>query len=139
MCSEIEDTRCGAGKPGHRIERYDDYSLLASCSAENGGDTGPMTRAENAIMQAIFSIPEGKVASYGQVAAAAGYPRHHRQVAQFLRKYGSHVPWQRVVGAGGVLKTSDEGAMHQRLLLEREGVRFNGDRINLARYGCSFE
>jgi methylated-DNA-protein-cysteine methyltransferase-like protein len=98
-----------------------------------------MTRAEQAIMQTILSIPESKVASYGQVAAAGGYPRHHRQVAQFLRKYGSHVPWQRVVGAGGVLKTSDDGAMHQRLLLEREGVRFNGDRINLAVYECSFE
>jgi methylated-DNA-protein-cysteine methyltransferase related protein len=98
-----------------------------------------MTRAEQAIMQAILSIPEGKVASYGQVAANAGYPRHHRQVAQFLRKYGNHVPWQRVVGAGGVLKTSDDGAMHQRLLLEREGVRFNGDSINLGLYGCSVE
>jgi methylated-DNA-protein-cysteine methyltransferase-like protein len=98
-----------------------------------------MTRAERAIMQAILSIPEGKVASYGQVAAAAGYPRHHRQVAKFLRKYGSHVPWQRVVGAGGVLKTSDDEAMHQRLLLEREGVRFNRGRINLALYECSFE
>lgn len=97
-----------------------------------------MTSAEQRIMQTILSIPEGKVASYGQVAAAAGYPRHHRQVARFLRKYGSHVPWQRVVGAGGVLKTCDDG-MHQRLLLEREGVRFNGDRINLALCECSFE
>ncbi|HTW81816.1 MAG TPA: MGMT family protein [Terracidiphilus sp.] len=98
-----------------------------------------MTRAEQAIMQAILSIPEGKVASYGRVAAAAGYPRHHRQVAQFLRRYGSHVPWQRVVGAGGVLKTPVDGAIHQRLLLEREGVRFNGDRINIALYECTFE
>jgi methylated-DNA-protein-cysteine methyltransferase related protein len=98
-----------------------------------------MTRAERAFMQAIVSIPEGKVASYGQVAAAAGYPRHHRQVAQFLRKYGNHVPWQRVVGAGGVLKSSDDVAMHQRLLLEREGVRFNGGRIDFALYQCSFE
>ena len=98
-----------------------------------------MTRAEQAIMQTILSIPEGKVASYGQVAAAAGYPRHHRQVARFLRKYGNHVPWQRVVGAGGVLKTSDDGAMYQRLLLEREGVRFNGNRINLSVYEWSFE
>jgi methylated-DNA-protein-cysteine methyltransferase-like protein len=97
-----------------------------------------MTRAEQAIMRTILSIPEGKVASYGKVAAAAGYPRHHRQVARFLRKYGTHVPWQRVVGAGGVLKTSD-GGMLQRALLEREGVRFNGDRINLAVYECSFE
>jgi methylated-DNA-protein-cysteine methyltransferase-like protein len=98
-----------------------------------------MTRAERAIMLAILSIPEGKVASYGQVAAAAGYPRHHRQVARFLRRYGSHVPWQRVVGAGGVLKGSDEVAIHQRSMLEREGVRFNGARINLALHECSFE
>ncbi len=98
-----------------------------------------MTRAEEAIMRTILSIPEGKVASYGQIAAAAGYPRHHRQVAQFLRKYGSHIPWQRVVGAGGVLKTIDNGAMYQRTLLEREGVRFNGHRINLAVYGWSFD
>lgn len=98
-----------------------------------------MTRAEHAIMRTILSIPGGRVASYGQVAAAAGYPRHHRQVARFLRKYGSHVPWQRVVGAGGVLKTSQDEAMHQRLLLEREGVRFNGDRVNLSLCQCSFE
>ena len=98
-----------------------------------------MTRAEQAIMQTILSIPEGKVASYGQVAAAAGYPRHHRQVAQFLRKYGSHVPWQRVIGAGGVLKTSDDGAIYQRLLLEREGVQFKADRIDLAMYECCFD
>ena len=98
-----------------------------------------MTRSEQAIMRTILSIPEGKVASYGRVAAAAGYPRHHRQVAQFLRKYGSHVPWQRVIGADGLLKTSEDGAMYQRLLLEREGVRFNRDRINLAVYECSFD
>jgi methylated-DNA-protein-cysteine methyltransferase related protein len=98
-----------------------------------------MTRTEQAIMQAILSIPEGKVASYGQVAAAAGYPRHHRHVAQFLRKYGGHVPWHRVVGARGVLKTSDDAAVYQRLLLEREGVRFSADRINLAFCECSFE
>lgn len=90
-------------------------------------------------MHAILSIPPGKVAFYGQVAAAAGFPRHHRQVAQFLRKYGAHVPWQRVVGSGGILKTGGDGAMEQRILLELEGVRFVGDRIDLERHQHSFE
>ena len=98
-----------------------------------------MTRAEQAIMQAILSIPSGKVCSYGQVAAAAGLPRHHRQVAQFLHKYGAHVPWQRVVGSGGVIKQAGDGALDQRIRLESEGVRFIGDRIDLKRHQHSFE
>ena len=36
--------------------------------------------------QDIRSIPRGKVATYSQVAAAAGYPLYHRQVAQLLRR-----------------------------------------------------
>lgn len=98
-----------------------------------------MTRAEQAIMRTILSIPEGKVASYGQIAAAAGYARHHRQVAQFLRKYGDHVPWHRVVGAGGVLKAPGDHAIDQRSLLEQEGVRFHAGRVDLAVYGSSFD
>ena len=37
-----------------------------------------------AIRQSIRAIPRGKVATYGQVAAAAGYPNGHRQVCQVL-------------------------------------------------------
>lgn len=98
-----------------------------------------MTRAEQAIMHAILSIPPGMVASYGQIAQAAGYPRHHRQVAQFLRKYGTHVPWQRVVGSGGVIKQQGDHAMNQRIQLELEGVRFKGDRVDLERHQYSFD
>ncbi len=90
-------------------------------------------------MRTILSIPEGKVASYGQVADAAGYPRHHRQVAQFLRKYGVHVPWQRVVGSGGIIKQGGYGAVDQRIQLEMEGVRFIGERIDLEAHQHSFD
>lgn len=98
-----------------------------------------MTASERAIMQTILSIPEGKVASYGQVAAASGLPRGHRQVAQFLRKYGRHVPWQRVVGSGGLIKQAGEGAIDQRVQLEMEGVRFRGDRVDLEQHQHSFD
>jgi hypothetical protein len=40
-----------------------------------------------AFQQRILSIPKGKVATYGQVAAAAGYPLYHRAVARLLRPY----------------------------------------------------
>jgi methylated-DNA-protein-cysteine methyltransferase-like protein len=79
----------------------------------------------------IRQIPRGKVATYSQVAAAAGYPLYHRQVVQVLRKAGNSVPWQRVVGAGGEIRLQRELAHEQRLRLEMEGVRFRGKRVAL--------
>ncbi len=86
---------------------------------------------EAAIRAAIRGIPRGKVASYGQVAEAAGYPRYHRQVAQVLRKWGHTLPWHRVLGAGGHIKCKRDGGFEQRMRLEMEGVRFRGSRVDL--------
>ena len=85
-----------------------------------------------AFRQRILSIPKGKVATYGQVAAAAGYPLYHRAVARLLRTTASNtLPWQRVIGAGGEIKLRFEAAAEQRLLLEMEGVEFRGRRVHL--------
>jgi methylated-DNA-protein-cysteine methyltransferase-like protein len=93
----------------------------------------PRTNAmERAFQRAIRQIPRGKVATYGQVAAAAGYPLFHRQVAQMLRKSHGTLPWQRVVGAGGEIKLRYEAGLEQRLRLEFEGVRFRGKRIDMS-------
>src|SRR5689334_23519589 len=81
---------------------------------------------EKAFRSVIRQIARGKVATYGQVAAAAGYPLYHRQVAQLLRGCGDSLPWQRVVGAGGEIKLRGGMALEQRLRLEFEGVRFRG-------------
>jgi methylated-DNA-protein-cysteine methyltransferase-like protein len=96
-----------------------------------------MTKAEEmraAIRQTILSIPRGKVATYGQVAEAAGYPRYHRQVAQVLNKHGEMLPWHRVLGAGGQLKTGKAARLEQRMLLEMEGVRFRGARVDMKQH-----
>jgi methylated-DNA-protein-cysteine methyltransferase-like protein len=89
----------------------------------------PSARRDAAFRAAILQIPPGKVATYGQVAAAAGYPLHHRQVVQLLRRSGDALPWQRVVGAGGLIRLRGEMAREQRLRLEMEGVRFRGSRV----------
>src|ERR1700752_2826075 len=52
---------------------------------------------DEAFRRRIRSIPKGSVATYGQVAAAAGYPHYHRAVAYLLRVTPGALPWHRVV------------------------------------------
>ena len=93
---------------------------------------------EAAFRKAILSIPRGKVATYGQVAAAAGYPLYHRHVARLLHNCGNSLPWQRVVGAGGAIRLRYEAALEQRTRLELEGVRFRGRRVDLSEHQHQF-
>jgi len=96
------------------------------------------TAQETAFRKVIRQIPRGKVATYGQVAAAAGYPLYHRQVAQLLRVAGEGLPWQRVLGAGGEIKLRGHMALEQRLRLEMEGVRFRGKRVDMREHAFPF-
>src|SRR5258708_5844269 len=76
----------------------------------------PSDSRDAAFRRVILSIPKGKVATYGQVAAAAGYPLYHRAVARLLRTVPTgSVPWQRVVGAGGAIKIPGASGAEQRL------------------------
>ncbi len=93
---------------------------------------------EEAVRRTIRQIPRGCVATYSQVAEAAGYPRYHRQVAQLLRGSGGSLPWQRVVGAGGYIRLARDMAHEQRLRLEMEGVRFRGRRIVMEEHQHKF-
>jgi methylated-DNA-protein-cysteine methyltransferase-like protein len=93
---------------------------------------------DDAFRRAIRSIPKGKVATYGQVAAAAGYPLYHRHVAQLLQRSGGTLPWQRVVGAGGAIKLKYEAALEQRTRLEMEGVHFRGKHVDMAAHQHRF-
>ena len=81
----------------------------------------------------IRKIPAGKVATYGQVAAAAGFPRGARQVVWALNTFPG-LPWHRVVGAGGAIRVPGEHALEQKMLLEMEGVAFRGKRVHLERH-----
>lgn len=91
------------------------------------------------IYTVVRQIPSGRVATYGQVAALAGYPGQARQVGYALHSLpeGSDVPWQRVINARGEVSERSEGGWehYQRHLLEDEGVEFSeSGRIDLDRY-----
>ena len=86
----------------------------------------------------IRKIPRGRVATYGQGAKVAGLPGHARQVgyALYALKSSTSVPWQRVINAAGRISLRPlTGGISQRLLLEKEGVVFVGERVSLATYG----
>jgi methylated-DNA-protein-cysteine methyltransferase related protein len=90
------------------------------------------------IYAVVRLIPRGRVATYGQVAELAGLPGHARQVGYALNALpdGTTVPWHRVLNARGeVSLRSEPGAeLSQRMLLEREGVRFDArGRVALKR------
>lgn len=79
------------------------------------------------------------MATYGQIARIAGFPRHARQVGYALAALPESrvdVPWQRVINARGQVSPRAHGGMHryQQNLLESEGVLFLGDRVDLRRF-----
>lgn len=84
----------------------------------------------------VSRIPRGSVASYGTIARLAGMPRHARLVGRTLAMLpkGSRLPWHRVVNAARRLspRGDPEAVAGQRRRLEREGVRFTGERVNPA-------
>lgn len=93
------------------------------------------------IYDVVREIPAGRVATYGQVAALAGLPRHARLVGYALHALpeATTVPWHRVVNARGALSLERRavgGGLAQRFRLEAEGVTFGvGGRIALGAFG----
>src|SRR5215471_2753347 len=83
------------------------------------------------IQRAVARIPKGKVASYGEVARAAGYEGAARQVAWALRGSDGKLPWHRVLGTGGKILLPGTSGMEQRLRLEAEGVEFRGGKVRM--------
>jgi methylated-DNA-protein-cysteine methyltransferase related protein len=99
----------------------------------------PRSTAYARIYAVVRRIPQGRVATYGQVAALAGLRGHARQVgyAMYALRPGTTVPWQRVINAKGAIsrRAVFGGELRQRLLLEAEGIEFDWrGRISLKRF-----
>ena len=93
------------------------------------------------IYAVVKKIPEGKVASYGQVAAAAGNPRWSQVVgyALHVNPEPGVIPCHRVVRKDGRVAESFAfgGANVQRDLLLSEGVMFVDDKtVDMKRCMC---
>ena len=87
------------------------------------------------VVEIIKCIPEGKVMTYGQIAALAGSPRGARQVVRVLHTLSEKykLPWHRVINSKGEISIVDyESRNLQKLFLESEGVKVTSNNtINL--------
>ncbi len=88
------------------------------------------TSTHDLILAVVARIPKGRVATYGQIARLAGLPGHARLVGYALHALPEHsrVPWHRVINAKGRISLRSDGLGYdqlQRVLLERESVKFN--------------
>jgi methylated-DNA-protein-cysteine methyltransferase-like protein len=93
----------------------------------------PQEYAEE-VLALVERIPEGKVMSYGAIADALADKSGRnsaRQVGNIMARYGSAVPWHRVVASSGRLVPGHEQEARQRLLAD--GVPFRGDHVDMAR------
>lgn len=93
------------------------------------------------IYTVVKKIPEGKVASYGQVAAAAGNPRWSQVVgyALHVNPEPGIIPCHRVVRKDGRVAESFAfgGANVQRDLLISEGVTFTDENtVDMKKCAC---
>ena len=89
--------------------------------------------ALEAIWTAVCAIPRGRVFTYGWVARAAGLPGRARLAGFALRTAPPelHLPWHRVVGAGGriVFPKSSRQHKEQARRLRAEGVSVTAGRV----------
>src|SRR3989344_360284 len=99
---------------------------------------------ENSMLQSLKEkvyeltrqIPKGKVATYGQLAKLAGSPRAARAVGMFMKTNpdAPRTPCHRVVAFDGTLTgySAGNGIETKKEMLTAEGVRFKGNRVDLA-------
>lgn len=94
------------------------------------------------IWQTIQLIPEGKVASYGQIADLAGLPGRARLVGKALGSVpesgwkGQPVPWYRVINAQGKISfpVGGENFERQKQCLQEEQVVVIGAKVQLKEF-----
>jgi O-6-methylguanine DNA methyltransferase len=91
------------------------------------------------IYEAVKKIPQGKVATYGQVAELAGDKKMARAVGNALHRNPDpdSIPCYRVVNAKGELsgEFAFGGAGEQAKFLEADGIEVIDGKVDLERYG----
>jgi len=79
-------------------------------------------------------VPRGRVVTYGDIARKLG-TKAYRAVGNALNRnpYAPSVPCHRVVGCDGSLTGFAGGLEKKRKLLQREGIAFMGQKVDLPR------
>ncbi len=79
------------------------------------------------VLDLVARIPEGLVMTYGDIAGVVGGSA--LSVGNVMSRYGSGVPWWRVIRAGGLLPPGHEVEAAKRLTAD--GAPFRDPRIRI--------
>lgn len=82
------------------------------------------------VLDLVETIPPGRVMAYSDIADALGRGGA-RQVGQVMSRYGSGVPWWRVLRADGSCAPVQVAEQVERL--RADGTPFVGDRVDMSR------
>jgi methylated-DNA-protein-cysteine methyltransferase-like protein len=110
----------------------------ANAKTKTGAGAKAKTSMFADMLRQVRKVPRGKVATYGDIAYAAGYPGAARQVAWALHAESAGLPWHRIVGAGGSILLPGEQGFEQRMNLQTEGIGFLGLKVNMLAHQHSF-
>ncbi len=97
--------------------------------ASDGVAAGLPTPYAEAVLDLVARIPRGRVMAYGDVAAALQQGGGPRQVGTVMARFGSGVPWHRVVRADGGLPAGHEAEALRRH--RREGTPLRGSKVDI--------
>ena len=90
------------------------------------------------VYEIVRQIPKGKVTTYGAIAETLGMKSSSRLVGQALRSMpdGMELPAQRVINHAGLLSGAHQFGGYERMrwLLEREGVLFKGNGVDMDKH-----
>ncbi len=82
------------------------------------------------MLTVVRRIPVGRVTTYGTVARLSGKPRAARAVGNIMRDARApHLPYHRVVAAGGLLGGYGGNISLKRALLAAEGLTVSPTRV----------
>lgn len=88
----------------------------------------PSNPFSSEVIRIVALIPEGRVMTYGQIAALAGNARAARIVGGIAHFSDPSLPWQRVVNKrGGLASGYPGGRLGHKQHLEAEGVKVMGE------------
>jgi alkylated DNA nucleotide flippase Atl1 len=84
------------------------------------------------VLDLVDRIPPGRVLTYGDLAALVG-SGGPRQVGQVMSRWGSDVPWWRVLRADGRPAQGHEDRALRQYAAEGTPLRPDGQRVDLRR------
>lgn len=89
-----------------------------------------MSEFREAVYELVARIPEGRVMTYGDIAALCGHPNAARQVGGLAHFGPTELPWHRVVNRHGDCASGYYGGKEgHKAALEAEGVGVRDYRI----------